>query len=152
VREIETYNVCQVELATTTEYCIWLLRSKLFFDVLPVVLVELATEQEFAHDKETSADSSRRNPAGGISRSAQADTLRGCSRAARAAHPDRTHCTRRKIVTADAALRLGKFFKTGAAFWMNIQARFVLETAEDVLAPQIKKIASYPAQNPLPYA
>ena len=28
-----------------------------------------------------------------------------------------------KPVTADTALRLGKFFKTGAAFWMNIQAR-----------------------------
>ena len=50
-----------------------------------------------------------------------------------------------KPVTADTALRLGKFFKTGAAFWMNIQARFDIETAEDVLAPQIKKIASYEA-------
>ena len=50
-----------------------------------------------------------------------------------------------KPVTADTALRLGKFFKTGAAFWMNIQARFDLETAEDVLAPQIKKIAAYEA-------
>ena len=50
-----------------------------------------------------------------------------------------------KPITADTALRLGKFFKTGAAFWMNIQARFDLETAEDVLAPQIKKIASYEA-------
>jgi hypothetical protein len=50
-----------------------------------------------------------------------------------------------KPVTADTALRLGKFFKTGAAFWMNIQARFDLETAEDELAPQIKKIASYEA-------
>jgi antitoxin HigA-1 len=48
-----------------------------------------------------------------------------------------------KPVTADTALRLGKFFKTGAAFWMNIQARFDLETAEDALAPQIKKIAPY---------
>jgi plasmid maintenance system antidote protein VapI len=28
-----------------------------------------------------------------------------------------------------------QFFKTGAAFWMNIQARLDLETAEDVLAP-----------------
>ncbi len=35
-----------------------------------------------------------------------------------------------KPVTADTALRLGKFFKTGAAFWMNIQARFDLETAK----------------------
>jgi antitoxin HigA-1 len=50
-----------------------------------------------------------------------------------------------KPVTADTALRLGKFFKTGAAFWMNIQARFDLETAEDVLAPQIKRIAPYEA-------
>ena len=46
-------------------------------------------------------------------------------------------------VTADTALRLGKFFKTGAAFWMNIQARFDLETTEDALAPQIKKIEAY---------
>jgi antitoxin HigA-1 len=48
-------------------------------------------------------------------------------------------------VTADTALRLGKFFKTGAAFWMNIQARYDLEMAEDVLAPQIGKIAAYKA-------
>ncbi len=50
-----------------------------------------------------------------------------------------------KPVTADTALRLGKFFNTGAAFWMNIQARFDLETAEDTLAPQIRKIVSYKA-------
>jgi addiction module HigA family antidote len=50
---------------------------------------------------------------------------------------------KKKPVTADTALRLGKFFKTGAAFWINMQARFDLETAEDVLAPQIRKIASY---------
>jgi plasmid maintenance system antidote protein VapI len=58
-----------------------------------------------------------------------------------AADPDRTHRARGKPVTADTALRLGKFFKTGAAFWMNTQARFDLETAEGALAPQIKKIA-----------
>lgn len=50
-----------------------------------------------------------------------------------------------KPVTADTALRLGKFFKTGATFWMNMQARYDLETAEDVLAPEIKKIAAYEA-------
>jgi addiction module HigA family antidote len=50
---------------------------------------------------------------------------------------------REEPVTADTALRLGKFFKTGAAFWMSIQARFDLETAEVALAPQIKEIASY---------
>jgi addiction module HigA family antidote len=48
-------------------------------------------------------------------------------------------------VTADTALRLGKFFKTTAAFWMNIQAQYDLETAEDKIAPQIKKIVSHEA-------
>lgn len=50
-----------------------------------------------------------------------------------------------KPVTADTALRLGKFFKTGAAFWMNMQTRYDLEVAEDELAPQIEKIAAYEA-------
>lgn len=48
-------------------------------------------------------------------------------------------------ITADTALRLGKFFGTTAAFWMNIQAQYDLETAEDKLAPQIRKIQEYAA-------
>jgi addiction module HigA family antidote len=68
---------------------------------------------------------------------------------AAALHVPRTRIERiareEKPVTADTALRLGKFFKTGTAFWMNIQARFDLETAEDLLAPQIRKIAAYEA-------
>jgi antitoxin HigA-1 len=66
-----------------------------------------------------------------------------------ALHVPRTRIERiareEKPVTADTALRLGKFFKTGAAFWMNIQARYDLETTEDALAPQIRKIAAYKA-------
>jgi addiction module HigA family antidote len=50
-----------------------------------------------------------------------------------------------KPVTADTALRLGRYFKTGAAFWMNIQARYDLETAEDELAAEIKKLPVYNA-------
>src|SRR5882757_2429860 len=50
----------------------------------------------FAHGKETCAGSSRRNPVGRISRSAQADTLRGRGRAERTAYPDRAHRARRK--------------------------------------------------------
>ena len=69
---------------------------------------------------------------------------------AAALHMPRTRIERlareeKKAVTADTALRLGQFFKTGAAFWMNIQARFDLETAEGALAPQIRKIAPYEA-------
>lgn len=37
-------------------------------------------------------------------------------------------------VTADTALRLGKYCKTSAAFWMNMQAQHDLETAEDKIA------------------
>jgi addiction module HigA family antidote len=48
-------------------------------------------------------------------------------------------------VTADTALRLGKFFKTTATFWMNMQAQYDLEKAEDKVAPEIKKIAAYEA-------
>lgn len=100
---------------------------------------------EFAHGKKTCADSSRRNPAGRVSRSAQIDPYA----VAAALHVPRTRIERiareEKPVTADTALRLGKFFKTGAAFWMNIQARYDLETAEDVLAPQIRKITAYEA-------
>src|SRR5947199_7557998 len=72
---------------------------------------------------------------------------------AAALHVPRTRIERiareEKPVTADTALRLGKFFKTRAAFWMNIQARFDLETAEDVLAPQIKNIACYELLRPI---
>src|SRR6478736_793701 len=68
---------------------------------------------------------------------------------AAALHVPRTRIERiareEKPVTVYTALRLGKLLKTGAAFWMNIQARFDLETAEDALAPQIRKIASYKA-------
>jgi antitoxin HigA-1 len=68
---------------------------------------------------------------------------------AAALHVPRTRIERiareEKPVTADTALRLGKFFNTGGAFWMNIQARYDLETAEDTLAPEIKKIVSYEA-------
>ena len=48
-------------------------------------------------------------------------------------------------VTADTALRLGKFFKTTPAFWMNMQAQYDLELAEDRISLQIKKIAAFQA-------
>jgi antitoxin HigA-1 len=49
------------------------------------------------------------------------------------------------LVTADTALRLGKFFTTTPAFWMDIQAQYDLEMAEDKIAPQIKRISAYEA-------
>jgi addiction module HigA family antidote len=43
-------------------------------------------------------------------------------------------------VTADTALRLGKYFSTTPSFWMNLQARYDLETTEDAAAADIKRI------------
>src|SRR5438105_8420427 len=40
-------------------------------------------------------------------------------------------------VTADTALRLGRYFGTSAAFWMGIQTQYDLERAEDELVDRI---------------
>ena len=44
-------------------------------------------------------------------------------------------------VTADTALRLGRYFGTSATFWMGIQAQYDLERAEDDLGATLRKIA-----------
>jgi addiction module HigA family antidote len=43
-------------------------------------------------------------------------------------------------VTADTALRLGKFFGTTPSFWMNLRAQYDLEVAEDATAGDLKRI------------
>lgn len=43
-------------------------------------------------------------------------------------------------VTADTALRLGKYFGTTPTFWMNLQARYDLEMAGDATAADLKQI------------
>ncbi len=43
-------------------------------------------------------------------------------------------------VTADTALRLGRWFGTGAQFWMNLQSNFDLACAADELGDHINKI------------
>lgn len=40
-------------------------------------------------------------------------------------------------VTADTALRLGRFFGMEAQFWMNLQARYDLETTRESLADRL---------------
>lgn len=39
----------------------------------------------------------------------------------------------KRSITADTALRLGRFFDMSPEFWMNLQARFDLESARDEL-------------------
>lgn len=43
-------------------------------------------------------------------------------------------------VTADTALRLARYFGTTAQFWMNLQAQYDLERAEDAVAAALRKI------------
>lgn len=43
-------------------------------------------------------------------------------------------------VTADTALRLGRYFGTTPAFWMNLQGQYDLERAEDEAAGDLKRI------------
>jgi addiction module HigA family antidote len=43
-------------------------------------------------------------------------------------------------ITADTALRLGKYFGTSAQFWLNLQSRYDLDVAEDQVAEQIAAI------------
>lgn len=40
-------------------------------------------------------------------------------------------------ITADTALRLGKFFGMEAQFWMNLQSHYDLEIARDTLAGKL---------------
>lgn len=42
-------------------------------------------------------------------------------------------------LTAEMALRLGQYFGTTPDFWMNIQARYELESAKDAAGKQILK-------------
>jgi len=46
---------------------------------------------------------------------------------------------RRRAVSADTALRLARYFNTSADFWMNLQARYDLQEAEDELAEAIER-------------
>ena len=42
-----------------------------------------------------------------------------------------------RSVTADTALRLARYFGTSERFWLNLQARYDLETAKDRLGKRL---------------
>ena len=57
----------------------------------------------------------------------------------------------KRNVTADTALRLGIFFNMSPQFWMNLQSRYELEKAEDLLEDKLKKeIHTYQAVSQQP--
>ncbi len=45
----------------------------------------------------------------------------------------------RRAITADTALRLARFFGMEAQFWLNLQARYDMETAREELQDKIDK-------------
>ncbi|MDQ0094986.1 HigA family addiction module antitoxin [Paeniglutamicibacter psychrophenolicus] len=46
----------------------------------------------------------------------------------------------KRAITADTALRLGRYFGVSPQFWLNLQTRYALELAEDRVADQIAAI------------
>ena len=45
----------------------------------------------------------------------------------------------KRAISADTALRLGRFFRISPQFWLNLQTRFDLEVTEDLLAERLEK-------------
>ncbi|MCK4468549.1 MAG: HigA family addiction module antidote protein [Desulfobacterales bacterium] len=45
----------------------------------------------------------------------------------------------KRAITADTALRLGRFFGMSPQFWLNLQNRYDLEVTEDMLVGRIDK-------------
>ena len=48
-------------------------------------------------------------------------------------------------ISADTALRLGHYFGTTPQFWMNLQARFDLETQRDLIGAKIERLKALKA-------
>ena len=46
---------------------------------------------------------------------------------------------KRRGITPDTALRLGRYFNTSARFWMNAQSSYDLEVAQDELQRTIER-------------
>lgn len=49
-------------------------------------------------------------------------------------------CAGKRAITADAALRLGRFFNTSEGFWLGLQADFDLEAARMNLGGRLESI------------
>ncbi|MBS3966223.1 MAG: HigA family addiction module antidote protein [Truepera sp.] len=44
----------------------------------------------------------------------------------------------KRAITADTALRLGRFFGVAPEFWLNLQSRYDLEVAAEALGPALE--------------
>jgi addiction module HigA family antidote len=57
----------------------------------------------------------------------------------------------RRAITADTALRLGRWFGTGPELWMNLQKQYELRLAEAEVGQEIRETIT-PRHNPIPRA
>jgi addiction module HigA family antidote len=48
----------------------------------------------------------------------------------------------RRGITADTALRLGRYFRMTPEFWMNLQSQYDLESARDSVEAEIHKVVT----------
>ena len=46
----------------------------------------------------------------------------------------------KRSITADTALRLGRYFEVDPQFWLNLQTRYELEVARDLVGEQVAAI------------
>lgn len=44
-----------------------------------------------------------------------------------------------RAITADTALRLGRYFTMSPQFWMNLQSRYDLEKESDLISPRLQR-------------
>ena len=51
----------------------------------------------------------------------------------------------RRGISADTALRLGRYFGNDAQSWLNLQQRYDIECAQDSIGGALKKITPYRA-------
>ena len=45
----------------------------------------------------------------------------------------------KRPITAELALRLGRYFGQNPRYWMNLQSRYDMDVAEDALAKQVAR-------------
>lgn len=50
-----------------------------------------------------------------------------------------------RAITADTALRLGRFFGVSAQYWLNLQAHYDLAVEEDLLGKKLEEVHIYAA-------
>ncbi len=49
----------------------------------------------------------------------------------------------KRAITADTALRLGRYFGMEAQFWINLQSHYELEVARDKLGERLRDVRPY---------